>query len=321
MNDIAITSGRMNHGVDPVLHAWSWEIPLYLYLGGLVAGILFFSAFFYLRRREDVFPTAIKTAPLFTPFMLAIGLLALFLDLTHKLYFWRLYTTIRWESPMSWGAWTLMVIFPLSIIWAAFWVKDVFPRWDWKFSLIANTVNYLARFKVYFAWALIAFSAILGMYTGILLSAFNARPFWNTSILGPLFLVSGLSTGAAFILLLSKSPAERHRFSQIDSFLIGTEIFLIIHMFMGFLASTSVHIHAAEMFLGGPYTAVFWTLVVGLGLAVPLFIEIMELRGVKVPVVIPAILVLFGGLMLRFVVVDAGQSSRWLYKFMEQLVF
>ncbi len=321
MNEIAITSGRMNQGVDPVLHAWTWEIPLYLYLGGLVAGILFFSAFFYLRHRENVFPAAIKIAPLFTPFMLAIGLLALFLDLTHKLYFWRLYTTIRWESPMSWGAWTLMIIFPLSIIWSAFWVKDVFPRWDWKIPFVEKSIDFLARYKAYFAWALIAFSAILGMYTGILLSAFNARPFWNTSILGPLFLVSGLSTGAAFILLISRSEQERHRFSQIDTFLIGTEIFLIIHLFMGFLASTSVHIHAAEMFLGGPYTAVFWTLVVGLGLLVPMFSEIMEVRGVKVPVVIPAVLVLFGGLMLRFIVVDAGQSSRWLYKFMEQLIF
>ncbi len=321
MKEVAITSGRMNQGVDPLLHAWSWEIPLYLFLGGLVAGILFFSAFFYLRHRENIFPAAIKIAPLYTPIFLTIGLAALFLDLTHKFYFWRLYTTIRWESPMSWGAWTLLFIFPLSVIWAAFWVKDVFPNWNWKFPVIEKVIAWLSRFKTWFAWALILFSAILGMYTGILLSAFNARPFWNTSILGPLFLVSGLSTGAAFILLISKSEQERHRFSQIDTFLIGTELFLIVHMFMGFLASTSVQIHAAEMFLGGPYTAVFWTFVVGIGLLLPMLIEIFELRGFSVPVIIPAILVLFGGLMLRFVVVDAGQSSRWLYKFMEQLVF
>ena len=36
----------------------------------------------------------------------------------------------------------------------------------------------------------------LGIYTGILLGAFPSRPFWNSSLLGPLFLVSGLSTGA-----------------------------------------------------------------------------------------------------------------------------
>ena len=55
MNEVNITSGRMNHGIDPVLHAWGWEIPLYLFLGGLVAGILFFSALFFLRKKESDF--------------------------------------------------------------------------------------------------------------------------------------------------------------------------------------------------------------------------------------------------------------------------
>jgi len=317
MNEVTITSGRMNLGVDPVLHAWGWEIPVYLFLGGLVAGILFFAGIFYLRGRQDVFPVGIKIAPMWVPPMLAIGLAALFLDLSHKLYFWKLYTTIRWESPMSWGAWTLMVIFPLSMLWAATWMKDVYPNWNWKYPVLEKFADSLIQYRRQMAWALILLATILGMYTGILLSAFNARPFWNTSILGPLFLVSGLSTGAAFIMLLSKSEEESKRFSQVDMILIGVEMFLIIHLFMGFLASTSVHVQAAELFLGGPYTAVFWTFVVGLGLALPLTVEIMELKGIHVPAKMASILVLAGGLILRFIVVDAGQTSRWLYKFME----
>jgi formate-dependent nitrite reductase membrane component NrfD len=95
--------------------------------------------------------------------------------------------------------------------------------------------------------------------------------------------------------------------------LIGIEIFLIIHMFMGFLASTQVQIDAAELFLGGSYTASFWVLVVGLGLILPAVLEILELRKYKIPVFIPAALVLFGGLMLRFIIAFAGQESRWLY--------
>ena len=35
------------------------------------------------------------------------------------------------------------------------------------------------------------------IYTGILLNTMVARPLWNSAILGPLFLVSGLSAGAA----------------------------------------------------------------------------------------------------------------------------
>ncbi len=319
MKEITITSGRMNPGIDPVLHAWGWEIPLYLFIGGLAAGILFFSAYYFLRGQQDKFKAAVKIAPLYVPPLLALGLAALFLDLTHKFYFWRLYTTIRLESPMSWGAWTLLLIFPLSVLWAATFLPEIKLNWNWKFKLLETIMTQVEKRRKALAWSLILFAVILGMYTGILLSAFNARPFWNTSILGPLFLISGFSTGTAFIMLLSKDADERRLFSQIDMILIGIEIFLIIHLFMGFLASTEVHIKAAELFLGGEYTAIFWTFVVVLGLIVPFLVEFFELRGRHIPVQIPALLVLAGGLILRFIVVDSGQSSRWLYKFMEQL--
>lgn len=151
------------------------------------------------------------------------------------------------------------------------------------------------------------------MYTGILFSAFNARPLWNTSILGPLFLTSGLSTGAAAIVLMSRSHEERHHFARIDLMLIGIEIFLIIHMFMGFLASTQVHIEAAQLFLGGPYTTVFWLFVFSLGLVIPALLELLELKGYRMPYWLAPILVLVGGLLFRFIMAYAGQASRWLY--------
>ncbi len=317
MHEIEITSGRMNPEIDPILHAWGWPIPLYLFLGGLVAGILFFSALFYLRNESDKYNAGVKIAPMFTPFFLAIGLLALVYDLSHKLYFWKLFTTIRLESPMSWGAWTLSIIFPLSILWSFLFIKDVFPSVSWNSKLLDQLHELVKKFAKPMAWALLLLSVILGIYTGILLSAFNARPFWNTSILGPLFLTSGLSTGTAFVILLSKDHHEKLLFSRIDMWLIAVEMFLIIHLFMGFLASIQVHEDAAHLFLGGPYTAVFWTFVFTLGLLVPFLIELLEWRGKKMPTTVAAALVLIGGLIFRFVVVDAGQSSRWLYKFME----
>lgn len=313
MREEIITSGRMNPHIDPYLEIWHWHIPLYLFLGGLAAGILFFAGLYVILGKEDKYIGAVRRAPIIVPFLLVIGLLALFLDLKHKLYFWQLYTTIRLQSPMSWGAWTLMGITPLSIIWAALHIREWFPNWDWKFSLLKDIEKLLVKYKVYLAWLVVYCSVILGIYTGILFSAFNARPLWNTSILGPLFLTSGLSAGAAVIILFSRSKKERRLFSKIDLMLIGIELFLIVHMFMGFKASTQVQIDAANLFLGGEYTAPFWIFVVGIGMVVPAILEILELRHKKIPVIIPVALVLFGSLMLRFILAYAGQLSRWLY--------
>ena len=313
MREEIIVSGRMNPMVDPHLNIWHWQIPLYLFLGGLAAGILFFAALYFLNGKEKEYPAAVRLAPFLTPFLLVIGLLALFIDLRHKMFFWQLYTNIKLQSPMSWGAWTLMVITPVSFIWCALHIRDLFPSWDWKYSWIKDLESFFNQYKKTIAWIMLIYSVILGIYTGILLSAFNARPLWNTSILGPLFLTSGLSAGAATILILSKSAAERKLFARIDLILIGIELFLIIHMFMGFLASTQVQIDAARLFLGGPYTMSFWIFVVIIGMILPAVLEIMELRKYHIPSFLPALLVLFGSIMLRFIIVYAGQASRWLY--------
>lgn len=313
MREELIVSGRMNPHIDPQLQIWEWHIPAYLFLGGLAAGILFFAAYFFLKGKEEEYPTAVKLAPIFVPILLVLGLFFLFLDLKHKLYFWRLYTAIKLESPMSWGAWTLMLISPLSITWAALYIKTLFPRWDWKFEIVKDAMRSIEKYKAYLAWGMMILAVILGIYTGILLSAFNARPLWNTSILGPLFLVSGLSTGAAAIIILSKSAIERHTFARIDLLLIAIELFLIVHMFMGFRASTQVQIDASAMFLGGQFTAPFWVFVVGFGLIIPAALEILELREKKIPYMVAPALVLFGGLIFRFIMAYAGQMSRWLY--------
>ncbi len=313
MKEELITSGRLNEFVDPQLNIWHWPISLYLFLGGLAAGILFFAGLFYIQGKEKAFPAAVYRAPFLAPALLVLGLAALFIDLSHKLYFWRLYTSVNLESPMSWGAWTLLVITPVSFIWVALSVKQFFPNFRWPSLWFDKLEGFFKSKKMILGWIMVIYGLILGVYTGILLSAFNARPLWNTSILGILFLVSALSTGAAVIVLCAKSEQERKYFAKLDLMLIGIELFLIIHLFMGLLASTQVQIDAANLFLGGQYTFMFWFGVVFLGLILPSVLEILELTGIKIPHYIAPILVLIGGLILRFIIVEAGQISRYLY--------
>jgi formate-dependent nitrite reductase membrane component NrfD len=237
MKEELIVSGRMNHMVDPNLNIWHWQIPLYLFLGGMAAGILCIAALYYIRGREKDYRTAVRITPFLAPILLVLGLIALFIDLRHKLYFWQLYTNIKLQSPMSWGAWTLLVITPVSFIWCALHIRDLFPGWDWKYKWLKTLEDFFNKYKKVLAWVMLIYGIILGIYTGILLSAFNARPLWNTSILGPLFLASGISAGAAATLILSRNKEERKQFARIDLVVIGIELFLIIHNFISRLLS------------------------------------------------------------------------------------
>ena len=37
---LEVTTTRHNPLIDPQLAVWSWEIPLYLFVGGIVAGMM-----------------------------------------------------------------------------------------------------------------------------------------------------------------------------------------------------------------------------------------------------------------------------------------
>jgi formate-dependent nitrite reductase membrane component NrfD len=167
------------------------------------------------------------------------------------------------------------------------------------------------KYRKFIAYILLFLSIILGIYTGILLSAFNAHPLWNNSILGPLFLTSGISTGSAFVMWLSNNKKERALMSTIDMALIGIELFFIIHMIMGMQAGPEAYKQAAHLFLGGEFTVIFWVIFVGFGLVLPFILESLELKGKHIPPALPALLVLIGGFIFRIIMVAAGQISEY----------
>jgi formate-dependent nitrite reductase membrane component NrfD len=309
MNEINVA--RYSHGVDPVLHVWGWEIPVYLFLGGMAAGVMILTAL--LQRRGGERSAAARWLPFLAPALVSVGMGALFLDLSHKLYVWRFYLAFRWTSPMSWGAWILLVVYPVTILQGLASIDDGQASW------LAGRLGGLgARVTALRQWALpraaaigtaaIAAGAGLGVYTGILLSTLGARALWGSALLGPLFLVSGLSTGAAAMMLFRVTDAERHLLARWDLAAIGVEVPLLALVLVGLSTGGADARGAAALLLGGPFTAPFWVLVVAAGLAVPALLEILEFRlHLRASLVTPA-LVLAGGLALRWIFVAAGQA-------------
>ena len=165
-----------------------------------------------------------------------------------------------------------------------------------------------------------------------------ARPLLNSAILGPLFLVSGLSTAAAVMHLFSSvtpkdpapsgflggalralvqplgaeppGPGTQDALVRADQVFLVIELFLIGLLFVGLLSGSASQIASVDILMSGGYAVVFWGGVIAIGIVTPLVLQALQLAHRIPHTVIPAILVLVGGLALRWVMVGAGQASR-----------
>jgi len=263
------------------------------------------------------------------------------LDLTHRLYVWRIYTTFQVTSPMAWGSWVLIIVYGVLLASALIRLPDAWPWLGKKFPLlrsISDTLVARPLWLVALAWSNIVLGVGLGIYTGILLNTMVARPLWNSAILGPLFLFSGLSAGAAMVhlaaVLLPGRPAPRgpvggalaaliqsigplppekktvDSLIRADMFFLVIELVLIGLLLLNLNTSSASHAAAVSLIMSGPYALPFWGAVVVLGVLVPIAWQAMELSHRIVHTVVPALLVLVGGFTLRWVMVNAGQLSQ-----------
>lgn len=315
MKEELFVTARSNALIDPSLHIWTWEVAMYLFLGGLTAGIMVFAAIIALLDKDEEAPFAATKLALLAPIALSLGMTTLFLDLEHKLYVFRFYTSFQVLSPMSWGAWILIVIYPVSILQILSTLRSGFPQaspYVDRFAFGKLVLDWCEAHRRQIAMTAIPFGIALGIYTGILLSAFSARPFWNSGVLGPLFLVSGLSTAAALVALVARKHSEKVLFTRFDLVLIAAELALVALFIINLASGTEQQLIALDSITSGPYTLVFWVLFVGVGLLIPLVLELLEIRGFarRVAIVAP-VFVLLGGYVLRQVMIDIGQESSW----------
>lgn len=300
----------------PHMASWEWHVALYLFLGGLVAGLMIFSGWLRLRKYEGV-SRGILVADLLSLPLLAGGLLLLWFDLARRWNAWRFYATFQPTSAMSWGAWILlfcMVLLGLRILThvpqptpattrLGRMVKSIWRVTAWSGRLIA---------KANPVWDVlnIILGIGLGIYTGVLLSTIPARPLWDSLMLPVLFLVSGLASGCAVIFLVL--PGEQVQ--RMAGFAFGISIIELVAV-GGYLASLALGSEATQRaleLLMDDYAQSFWGVVVLIGLILPLIIEFVEMRGRHMSAAlirVAPILVLVGGLALRFVLLFAGLES------------
>ena len=275
---------------------WGWPIAGYLFLGGLGGGaIIVSSAADLFFGRGDVF----ALGSFMTAVLIALGSGLLIFELGRPLQFWRVFS--RQKAIMTVGAWMLSLLIVTSFVYFTFW-PDFSP---WR--TLAGVRKALA-----------AFNLLLGLgvctYTGILLGSLKPRCFWNTPALPVLFLISGLSTGVALQSLLAGFwpysgghdvvEAMHTWLKAIDLGLMVLELsILLVYVLMMRTTLGAAAARSATRWLTGSYALPFWGGVIGLGLLLP-----AVLYALGVPV-LPALCVLAGGLILRFLVVYSDDRA------------
>jgi formate-dependent nitrite reductase membrane component NrfD len=263
------------------------------------------------------------------PWPVMIGTFLLIFDLGKWYRIYLLMTHFRWTSPMSIGTWLLLVfnVFSLMFLWSWLTAEQrdgLFARLPRRLRNLSRLNYDLTSHRRSLALAGVPVSVGVGIYTGVLLGAVQSRPFWNTNLVAQLFLVSAMSTGCAMLMLAlvarkQASAAEMQLLYILDVGFMVLEFFIILPYIIHGQLSVQPVKDAMHMILGGPYTVVFWICFVGIGLLLPLAIELYELLPTLArskefhfdgfAVAVTATLVLVGGFLLRYIFVYAGQLS------------
>jgi len=330
---------------------WDWIVALYLFAAGVSAGAFAISALAYFLG-EEKYQTITRLGAYIAPFPLIFGILCLIYDLERPSLFWKLLVTFQTNSVMSLGSWLLVIFSFLSLLYFYLWLPERFEFMDlfnliprgWKKLRIIKAIKSshllkrlrrenLNGIRGWVALAGIPVSLSVGIYTGVLLGALVARPFWNNPMLPMLFLVSALKTGSASICFIgcfiqgfkgmSQEEIQTNKFMihAIDFILMILSIIAVLLFVFGLYSSSRSSVEAAQLIMGGEFTFLFWGLAVGLGILFPLVLEVPELvphfiKHRALPDHNPwisgviTLSILAGGFILRYVVVYAGQISQ-----------
>jgi formate-dependent nitrite reductase membrane component NrfD len=286
---------------------WEWYyIAMYFYLGGISAGAYLIGSLLELLGKERY--QAISKAAYYIAFpLILVTPVLLIADLGSPLRFWRLFSYMNTTSPLSVGTWALLVYGGMSFLsFVNVLAADgrlTSPGLT-KFHAIFSRIPH----KVYAA-AGSFFGFFVAGYTGVLVNT-TARPLWAATdpLIGPIFVASAASTGAAAIALYMarQKIGTSEMFGHLEGFdrvamLIEIALIVVMIAIAGKYATPLLTGFYGVLFLGGT---------VLVGILVPLWIGWggQKLVAAKTdPIMLSALLVLFGGLMLRISLVQAGQ--------------
>lgn len=309
-----------------------WGIPviLYLFLAGMGAGATTVSASMLLRGgggprgvHHEIARYGAVLGPI--PVIVGTGLIVFELGSFQNGDYFKFINLLLVMnlSPMNVGSWLLFLFTATSVVYAYTYLKFLPLPFGDRLTL-----------RRALAWVNIPLGIGVAVYTGVMLGAMPARPFWNSPVLALLFTISALSTGVALIVFTRALNtrghlSEEHReivhesgyvLASADTMLIGFEILSVfLFLMFAYLTVGDVRYAVATILPGGPLASLFWIGVVLVGLVIPGLLELYfiiprllyrrKYTVSRYTEMVVAAAVIFGGFVLRYVVVVAGQIT------------
>jgi formate-dependent nitrite reductase membrane component NrfD len=247
------------------------------------------------------------------PVFIAVGAGFLILELGRPLQAFRVFMNPK--AILTFGAWNMTFAIILGILFASFGIT-VLP-WSGLIAL-----------RKIFALLVIIFGLVIATYPGVLRARHTARPFWNGPGIMVLFFLSSFITGAAAH-ILSGFVFGSSSWLVIKGFIFDSSasavlpalpyitavlLFLQVVFWAGYIwikssGATERETKAAQRWISGDLSASFKLGFMLLGTIAPLILLLFispVIQGVG------AALAVLGGVIMRYLVVRAGEDRTWL---------
>ena len=289
------------YGIPPIKRAhWTWQVPIYFWIGGIGAGTQLFATVAQLLGHKD---EALTRASRYTVLVtMLLSPVLLIWDLGRPERFYNMLRILKLRSPMSTQSWSLFAFGNLGGLIATRQAAEDGLLGD---NSLSRLLTRLIPARLLTVLAL-PFGLFVGFNTGNLISA-TSVPIWarNWMLMGPTFLASGLSTALSWLSLVlhlghwgeAKTLRVLHRAEKavilIEGALIGASL-IRMSKWSKPLFSKEV----APLFVGGTLLA---------GIVAPF--ALLSGRESRSRSMLASVLALAGGLAFRFAIIVAGRQS------------
>lgn len=283
---------------------WGWLIVVYFFLGGIAGGAAFLSGLL------DLFGNRADRSMTRVGYVIALGAIVLgapllIVDLTRPERFWHMFwksdtggLMFKYYSPVSLGIWIVLgfVVFVVLAAAAALAEAGKLPR-----GLAALGEG--AMGKLIALGCVVTGSALAG-YTGLVLNGTN-RPLWGDSVwITLLFLLSGISAGAAAMILAGWRQGHPATLRWIEAMERYSSVLELI--VLAIIAATVWSI--VSVVWSGAWGLILVVGVVLLGILTPMVLSWRSRAFGAWTVPAAAALVLLGSFLLRTVVILSSEA-------------